>query len=60
LITDAHTVDASKPRRAKQVYVVLPAYNEEARIGNLLDHIDEEMDEESKRAMRLVSFVRGV
>jgi len=34
-------------RRGKQVYVVLPAYNEEARIGKLLDHIDEAMEDAS-------------
>jgi len=42
-MTQPPTADANEPRRAKQVYVVLPAYNEEARIGKLLDHIDEAM-----------------
>ncbi|MFQ5480505.1 MAG: glycosyltransferase [Thermodesulfobacteriota bacterium] len=32
-------------RTKRKVYVVLPAYNEEARIGNLLDSIDEAMSE---------------
>lgn len=36
------------PRREKrQVYVVLPVYNEEARIESLLNHIHEAMDDES-------------
>ena len=38
------TGDAPK-RQAKHVFVVLPAYNEEARIGKLLDHIDDAMSE---------------
>ncbi len=33
-----------KPKKRK-IYVVLPAYNEEARIGKLLDSIDEAMQE---------------
>ncbi len=32
-------------RTKRKVYVVLPAYNEEARIGKLLDSIDEAMSE---------------
>src|SRR5512138_256828 len=42
-MNDAHvsTGTASRPRR--KVYVVLPVYNEEAKIGSLLDHIDEAM-----------------
>jgi dolichol-phosphate mannosyltransferase len=32
-------------RERRKVYVVLPVYNEEARIERLLDHIDEAMDE---------------
>jgi dolichol-phosphate mannosyltransferase len=34
-------------RRAQVVHVVLPAYNEERRIGHLLDGIDEAMEEGS-------------
>lgn len=44
-MTQPPIVGAAQPHRARQVYVVLPAYNEEARIGKLLDHIDEAMDE---------------
>ena len=32
-------------RRERKAYVVLPAFNEEARIGVLLDRIDEAMRE---------------
>jgi len=32
-------------RDKRKVYVVLPVYNEEARIRSLLDHIDEAMDD---------------
>ena len=36
--------DPSPATRARRkVYVVLPVYNEEGKIGNLLDHIDEAM-----------------
>ncbi|HEX5030607.1 MAG TPA: glycosyltransferase [Candidatus Eisenbacteria bacterium] len=34
---------APPPRNRRKVYVVLPVYNEEAKIGSLLDHIDEAM-----------------
>ena len=34
-------------RRARVIHVVLPAYNEERRIGGLLDRIEEAMHEES-------------
>src|SRR5215475_6691888 len=34
-----------EPRERRTVYVVLPVYNEEARIGSLLEHIDEAMDD---------------
>ena len=33
------------PRQRKKVFVVLPAYNEEHRIGKLLEHVDEAMHE---------------
>ena len=32
-------------RTRKNVFIVLPAYNEEANIGNLLDHVKEAMEE---------------
>ena len=35
----------NNPRERRKVYVVLPAYNEENRIGKLLDRIDEAMQE---------------
>lgn len=35
------------PRSQRRIYIVLPAYNEEARIGTLLDRIDEAMCEGS-------------
>jgi len=34
-----------EPRERRNVVVVLPVYNEEARIGSLLEHIDEAMTE---------------
>lgn len=40
------TKDGRKLRERQKVYVVLPAYNEESRIGKLLDRIDEAMWEE--------------
>lgn len=43
-MTTAISPEADATSREKRVvYVVLPAYNEEARIGNLLDHIDDAM-----------------
>lgn len=34
-----------RARRSRQVFVVLPAYNEAARIGRLLDNADDALDE---------------
>ena len=39
-MTHPPTVDTNEPRRTKRVYVVLPAYNEEARIGKLLEAVN--------------------
>ncbi len=41
-MSDAAASDAAA-RRRRTVFVVLPVYNEEARIGQLLDGIDEEL-----------------
>jgi dolichol-phosphate mannosyltransferase len=35
--------ETNTPRSRRKVYVVLPVYNEEAKIGSLLDHIDDAM-----------------
>jgi len=43
---DVFTRSGGRPRRQQTVYVVLPAYNEESRIGQLLDRIDTAMWEE--------------
>ena len=40
------STNATKLKHRQKIYVVLPAYNEESRIGNLLDHIDTAMQEE--------------
>ena len=40
-------VDRARPRRL--IRIVLPAFNEESRIGTLLDRIDEAMDEAGLR-----------
>ena len=42
-----NVASASSSRARRKVFVVLPVYNEEARIGSLLDHIDDAMDDAS-------------
>ncbi len=43
---DSSPIDGRKrPRERSRVYVVLPVYNEEARIERLLNHIDDALDE---------------
>ncbi len=41
----ADTLPIRLPRRQRKVFVVLPAFNEAARIGRLLANIDEALDE---------------
>jgi len=47
-------VPSQESRRRRTVFVVLPVYNEEARIGQLLGHIDEELSDEGVRYKVLV------
>lgn len=44
-MSGAEAVAPARARRSRKVCVVLPAFNEEARIGALLDRIDDAMDE---------------
>ncbi len=44
-MSTADTLPIRLPRRRRKVFVVLPAFNEAARIGRLLANIDDAMDE---------------
>ncbi len=45
---------AREPREPRTIFVVLPTYNEEYRIGKLLDHIDVSMEEANLRYQAIV------
>ena len=44
-MTDHFPSKDSTTKQRQKVYVVLPAYNEEPRIGKLLDRLDEAMSD---------------